>query len=99
MSRCQERESVEKVLVVDLHALGKTRARIAGHDQADEHAIDVDLMAVGRGSAAKTPAVRKGRIDGGIERDDVAGESVGDRNWPAQIDGVDDVETRPFERR
>ena len=90
--RRQEREPVEIVLVVDLDALGQAGRRVARDDQADQHAVHVHLIAVRRGAAAQAAAVREARIDGRVERDDVAGEAVGDRDRPAQVDGVDDVQ-------
>ena len=79
------------VLVVDFDALGQARSRVARDDQADQHAVHVHLIAVRRGAAAQAAAVREARIDRRVERDDVAGEAVGDRDRPAQVDGVDDV--------
>ena len=98
MGRCQEREAVEEVLVVDFDAFGEAGRRVAGDDQADQHAVHVDLMAVRRRAAAQAAAVGEARIDGRIERDDVASEAVGDRDRPAQVDGLDDVDARALER-
>ena len=98
VGRSQEREAVEIVLVVDLDAFGQAGSRIARDDQADQHAVHVHLIAVRRSSAAKAPAVGEARIDGRVEGDDVAGEAVGDRDRPAQVDRVDDVQARSLER-
>ena len=49
----QEREPVEIVLVVDFDAFDEAGSRVTGHDQADQHAIHVHLIAVRRSPAAK----------------------------------------------
>mgnify|MGYP003694196599 CR=1 FL=1 len=65
----QERESIEVVLVVDFDALGQAGRRVARDDQADQHAVHVHLIAVGRGAAAKAAAVGEARVDRRVERD------------------------------
>src|SRR6187401_1798453 len=77
---CEEREAVEEVLVVDFDALRQTRARVAGDDQADEDAVDVDLVTVRRDATAKASAIRKRRIDGNVQRKHIASGPVGDWN-------------------
>src|SRR5262252_6849018 len=88
----QEREPIEVVLVVDFDAPGQARSWVAGHNQADQHAVDVDLIAIGRRATAHAPTVWKHRINGGVERDDVTGRAIGDWNRPTEVDGVDDVD-------
>src|SRR5262245_55991146 len=63
VSRREEREGRVVVLVVDLDASGKTRGRVAGEDQAEQHAVDVHLVAVRRRPAADAAAVGEHRID------------------------------------
>ena len=71
VSRRQEREPVEIVLVVDFDAFGEAGSRVARHDQADQHAVHVHLIAVRRSPPAQAPAVGEARIDRRVERDDV----------------------------
>src|SRR6185369_10401845 len=94
-----EREAREEVFVVRLDALGQAGARIARRDEADQHTVDVDLMLVRRAAAAEAACARKGRIDGGVDREDVASSARIDRNRTSEVDGVDDVETRTMQRR
>src|SRR4051794_16845705 len=96
--RSEEREAAEEVLVVRLHPFGETRARIARGDEADQDRVDVDLMAIRGRAAAEAASVRKLRIDGGVDGDDVAGRAVSDRNRTSEVDGVDDVEARSLQR-
>src|SRR5712691_1344876 len=91
VGRSQEREPREKVLVVGLDALGEAGGRVTRDDQADQDAVHIYLMAVGRCPTAETPAVGEGRIDSVVEGDDVTRRAVGDRDRPVQIDGLDDV--------
>src|SRR5262249_12588040 len=91
VSRSQEREPREKVLVVGLDAPGEAGGRVARDDQADQDAVHIDLMAVRRRPPAQAPAVREGRIDRGVQGDDVARRAVGDRDRPVQVDRLDDV--------
>ena len=96
VGRSQEREPVEIVLVVDFDAFGEAGSRVARDDQADQHAVHIHLIAVRRSPTADAPAVGEARIDGRVERDDVAREAVGDRDRPIQVDGIDDVHAGPL---
>src|SRR5262249_24946756 len=91
VSGSQEREPGEKVLVVGLDTPGEAGGRVTRDDQADRDAVDVDLMSVWRCPAAQAPAVREGRIDRGVEGNDVTRRAVGDGDRPVQIDRLDDV--------
>src|SRR5215471_3825099 len=91
VSGSQEREPREEVLVVGLDALGEAGVGVTRDDQADQDAVYVDLVAVWRRPAAETPAVREGRIDRGVQGDDVSRRAVGDRHRPVQVDRLDDV--------
>src|SRR5437870_4586312 len=97
MGRCQVGEPVEIVLIVYLHALAETGARVTRGDQADQHTIDVHLIAIGRSSTAHPPAVGEAGVDGSIEREDVTREAILNRDRPAQVYGVDDVHSGPLE--
>src|SRR5580765_4813563 len=44
----EERETVEVVLVVGLNSLGESSVGVARDDQADQHAVDVHLIAIRR---------------------------------------------------
>jgi len=68
MSYRQERKAIEIVFVVYLNAPGETGAGITSGDQADQHAVHIDLVAIRSGSSAETPAVWKARIDRSIQR-------------------------------
>ncbi len=48
----QEWEAVEIVLVIHLGAFGEASRRVARYDQANQHGVDVDLIAVRRRAAA-----------------------------------------------
>ena len=50
MSGSKEREAIDKVLVVRLDPLGQAGCRIAGHDQTDQDAVDIDYLAYMTGS-------------------------------------------------
>src|SRR5256885_16658044 len=63
----EEREPVEKVLVVDFDALGESGVRVSRDDQADQHAVAVHLMTIRGRAAAQAPAVGAARIDGGVK--------------------------------
>src|SRR5688572_10672324 len=67
----EEREAVEEVLVVDLHALREARRGIARRYEADEDRVHVDLMAVRLGAAAETASVGERRVDRRFQGDDV----------------------------
>src|SRR5712692_3876319 len=95
--RSQEREPVEIVLVVDFDAFGEAGRRVTRHNQADQHAVHIHLIAVRRRPTAKAPAVGEHRIDGRVEGDDVSREAVGDRDGPIQVDDLDDVHARALE--
>src|SRR5512138_77450 len=69
MSNRQERKTRVVILVVDFHALGKTRRGIACSDQADQHTIHVHLIAIRCSSATDFPAVGKTGIDRRINRE------------------------------
>src|SRR4051812_29832877 len=71
MRRREEGESTEIILVVHFDSGGESRIRIARDNQADEHAVHVDLITVGRGPTAHAPAVREPGIDRRIERENV----------------------------
>src|ERR1044072_956341 len=77
VGRRQEGEAVEELLVVHLDALEEAGGGVAGGDQAQDDAVDVHLVAGRRGATAEAPAVREGRVRGGVEGDDVAGGAVG----------------------
>src|SRR3954470_22649377 len=98
VSRSEEREPIEIVLVVHFDAFGETGGRIAGDDQANQQAVHVHLIAIWRRPATKTAAVRKTRIDSRVERNDVARGAVDNWNGPTQIDRIDDVQPWTFER-
>src|SRR5436190_13794338 len=98
VSRRQEREPVEIVLVIDFDAFGKARRRVTRNDQADEHTVYIHLIAIRRSPASNTTAVGKHRIDGRVQGDDVTGEPVGDRDGPTQVNGLKDVEAGALER-
>src|SRR3954453_14028564 len=99
MWRCEEREARQEIFVVRLDAFSQTGARIARNDEADEHCIDIDLMFVRRRSTAKTAAIGKLRIYSRVKRNHVASRAIRNGNGTAEVDGIDDVEARPFERR
>src|SRR5437667_1257368 len=92
MGRREEREPIEIVLVVHFHAFGKTCGRVTRGDQADQHAIHVHLIAIGRSPTANPPAVGEAGIDGRIEREDVAREAILDRGWSSQVNRSDDIQ-------
>src|SRR5688572_13950352 len=96
--RRQKRKPVEIRLVVDFDPRGQAGGRVASHDQADQDTVDVHLIAVRLRPTAKAPAVGEARVDGGVERDDVTRKAVGDRDRPAQVDRLDDVDARPLQR-
>ncbi len=52
VSRSQEREPVEIVLVVDFDAFGEAGSRVTRNDQADQHAVHIHLIAVRRSLSA-----------------------------------------------
>src|SRR5712691_10882358 len=66
VSKCQEREPIEIVLVVDLNAFGEAGSRVTRNDQADQHTVHIHLMAVRRGPTAQASTVGKARVDGGV---------------------------------
>src|SRR5207248_10071922 len=47
---------------------------------------------------AEPPSIGELRIDCSIERNDIACRTVSDRNRTSEVDGIDDVETRSFQR-
>src|SRR5689334_4357236 len=67
MSRREERESIEVVLVVHLGAFGQTGGRIARDDQADQHRIHVHLIAVRSSATAEAPTVGEARVDRSVQ--------------------------------
>src|SRR4051794_6369097 len=69
----QEGESVEVILVVHFGAFGESGGRITRDDQADQYAVHIDLIAVGRCPATHAPAVGEHRIDRCIDRNHVSG--------------------------
>src|SRR5437879_2727491 len=87
MGDSQEWKSVQIILIIHFPSLGETGIGIARSNQADQHAIHVDLVSIRRGSAANLSAVGKHRINRSIDRDDVAREAVLNWDRPAQVDG------------
>src|SRR5437867_11818320 len=55
-------------------------------------------MTIRRRAAAKPPAIGEARIDCSIERDDITGKTVGDRDRSVQVDGPDNIDSRPLQR-
>src|SRR5689334_6990771 len=55
--RREEREVRVEVLVVDFHALGQSRLRMAGGDEADADRVDVAVVHVRLRTAAEAPAL------------------------------------------
>src|SRR5258707_9304788 len=96
MGRGEEWEPRHKVLVVRFDAPGETGPRITGDDQADQDAVHIDLVPVGRGPATEAPAIGELRIDGRVDGDHVTRGAIGDRDRPPQVDGTDDVEAGPL---
>src|SRR4051794_35591227 len=81
MRRRKEREPREEILIVRFHAPGQTCAGVAGDDQRNQNSIDIDLVLIGTGAAAEAPPIGELGIDRGVERNDVASGTVGNRNW------------------
>src|SRR6266852_6568498 len=77
VGRSEEREPVEKVLVIDFDAFKEAGSRITRGDQAEKHAVHIHLVAVRRSAAAEPTAVREGRIDRRVDGEDVARKAVG----------------------
>src|SRR5437868_4143898 len=85
MRRREEREARQEVFVVRFDACGKSGARIARNNKADQDGIHIDLMLIGRAPAAEAASIGKLRVNGGIERNDVASGTVGDRNRAPEV--------------
>src|SRR3954451_8452651 len=99
MGRSQEREPVQVILVVDFDAFVQTGSWITCDDQTDQHTVHIYLVAIRCSSTAEAPAVGKAGVDCRIQRNYIARETVGDGNWPVQVDRLDDVYARTFEGR
>src|SRR5690348_3405250 len=84
-------EPIEIVLVVDFHTFRETGIRISSGDEADQHTVHINLIAVWCSPTADTPAVRKAGVDSGIDGEDIAGKTVGYRDRPIEVDRIDDV--------
>ncbi len=83
----EEWEPRQIVLIVDFHSFGETSTGITGSDQADEHTIHIDLIAVRRSSSTKLSAVGESRIDRGVDRENITGRAVFNGDRPAQGGG------------
>src|SRR5271166_1854808 len=93
MSGGEKREAIEVILIVRLDAFGEPGIRVARDNQTDQHAVYIHLIPIRRGASTQAAAVRELRVDCRVESNYIAGETVGDRNRPAQVDRLDNIQT------